>query len=183
MTFSFKTISNEIIQNHLNNIVIENNKDKRNDLIIKVFSLDKIHTAFEYAINKPIVILEFRTFNHENRLPTEEEYEEFFNSYVEGTKYKFENITEYKDILTITTLRKLLFDLYFEDDINKRMALLTEYLTKKRKKTIKRKTGTTKKELLDTLKSHNIYKIENYENIKKVPKNVLFTYCDRLALI
>jgi len=172
-----KTISKDKIQECLNDIVIENDTEKRKELIIKLYTLDLIHTAHDGTIAKPIVVFDFFTF-HENKRPaTNEEYNEFFVNNMESTLYKFQNATEYKTVLTKSSLRKLLFELFFEENIRERMLLLSKYLSNPRKITIKPKK-ITKQKYINMLKSNGYYSIDNYDNLKKAPKAVLERYCE-----
>lgn len=172
-----KTISEDKIKNCLNDIVIENDTEKRKELIIKLYTLDLIHTAHEGTFNKSIVVFVVFIFQtYDKREPTNEEYIEFFVNNMESTLYKFQNATEYKSVLTKTTLRKLLFELYFEESIKGRMLLLSKYLSNPKKKTIKPKK-TTKQEYINILKSNGYYSVDKYDNLNKAPRDILKRYC------
>lgn len=173
-----KTKNDDKINNCLNDIVIENDTEKRRELIIKLYTLDKIHTAHEGTIAKPIVVFEVFIFQtYDKRPATDEEYKEFFVNNMESTLYKFQNSTEYKTVLTKTTLRDLLFELFFEDNIQERMLLLSKYLTTRRKKTIKPKKPT-KQDYINMLRANGYYSVAHYDNLKKAPVKYLKRYCE-----
>ena len=170
-----KTISKDKIQECLNDIVIENDTEKRKELIIKLYTLDLIHTEHESTINKPIVVYEVFIKTYDKRPATNEDYKEFFFNNMKSTLYKFQNATEYKTVLIKSSLRKLLFELFFEKDMRERMLLLSKYLTNPRKITIKPKK-TTKQEYINILKANGYYSIDNYDNLKKAPIKILKKY-------
>ena len=118
----------------LNKIVIEPDMLIRQELILNLYSLDLIHTRGEHTINKPLIVFQNVIFlNEDKREPTNQEYKEWFETAIENTRYKYQNIKEYKKVLTRNKLRVLLFNLFFEDILINRMNLLTNYLYRKSK--------------------------------------------------
>jgi hypothetical protein len=168
-------LTKETILKKINEILLENDNEKRKDLILKLYALDYIHKRHEHTYHSPIVVFANWIFLHRNeRNPTNEEYEEFYNGRVNDYIYKFENMNEYRKVLTNTKLRNLLFNLYYETDMLKRVELFTFYLSPI--KIIKPKT-ISKKEVINILNKHGIYKVGNYHKLENATKDTLLKYC------
>lgn len=123
---------NQKILKVLNQIVVESDLKLRQELLLNLHSMDLIHTRGEHTINKPLIVYQNMIYlNCEKRDPTPAEYKEWFEVSIENTRYKYQNINNYKKTLTLNKLRKLIFDLYFNDDLLGRVTLLTSYLYRK----------------------------------------------------
>lgn len=171
-----KPITKQIIVKKLNEIVVENDIDIRKGLIVELYSLDYIHNDYEYTIiSNPLVIFQNQIFLcYNEREPTEKEYEDFFMNRIEDFKYKLENVIENKHKLTNTKLRNALFNMYYETDILKRMELLTNFTTPKKK--TKNTPKISKQEVIKLLKKNDIYRIGNYHKMENATRATLLNY-------
>ena len=178
-----KIISAEKIKYCLNSIVCEADSEKRKKLCLELHALDMCHTKHEYGYNKPLVVFSVWTYQtYDKREPTEQEFIDFFYNHVEKLQYKYDNFTEYKTELQKTDLRKVIYELYFEENIANRLSLLQAYNSKRNKRVIREPTNK-KEYYIRVMHSYGIGSIDGYPSIRKAPKKVLQEYAEqRLGL-
>lgn len=168
-----KIISAEKVKSCLNSIVCESDKETRKKLCLELHALDMMHTKHEYGYNKPLVVFTVFIYQtYDKRDPTPEEYEEFFYNQVEKLQYKYNNFTEYIKDLQITDLRKVISQLYFEEDIATRLSLVQAYISKKRKRVIKESTNT-KQYYIDRIRDRGVWSIDERRKLRDTPKKEL----------
>lgn len=169
-----KIISAEKIKSFLNSIVCESDSETRKKLCLELHALDMMHTMHEYGYNKPLVVFTlfiYQTYNM--RDPTNEEYEEFYYNQVEKLKYKYNNFAEYIKDLQKTDLRKVISQLYFEEDIATRLSLVQAYNSKRNKRVIRGDQPNKKQYYIDRMKDKGVWSIDGRRKLRDTPKKEL----------
>lgn len=175
-----KIISAEKVKSCLNSIVCETNSETRKKLCLELHALDMCHTKYEYGYSKPLVVFTifiFQTYNE--RDPTPEEYVEFFYNHVEKLQYKYDNFNEYIKELQKTDLRKVISQLYFEDDIATRLSLVQAYISKKRKRVIRGDQPNNKQYYIDKMKDRGVWSIDGRRKLRDTPKSELMEWAQQ----